>query len=99
MNLLQRDVEQGGYARFVGLKKKYPNLKTTIALGGWGEGGKKYSQMASIPARRQTFVRSVVGMFFKFTLNMTLIWQFESDHTRLEIELLNSYRFFEHLRL
>ena len=65
MNLLQRDVEQGGYARFVALKKKYPNLKTTIALGGWGEGGKKYSQMASIPARRQTFVRSVVGMLFK----------------------------------
>ena len=65
MNLLQRDVEQGGYARFVALKNKYPNLKTTIALGGWGEGGKKYSQMASIPARRQTFVRSVVGMLFK----------------------------------
>ena len=65
MNLLQRDVEQGGYARFVALKNKYPNLKTTIAVGGWDEGGKKYPQIASIPARRQTFVRSVVVMFFK----------------------------------
>ena len=61
MNLLQRDVEQGGYARFVALKNKYPNMKAMLAVGGWGEGGKKYSQMASMPSRRETFVRSVVG--------------------------------------
>ena len=39
MNLLQRDVEQGGYARFVALKNKYPNMKAMLAVGGWGEGG------------------------------------------------------------
>jgi len=45
----------------VALKNKYPNMKAMLAVGGWGEGGKKYSQMASMPSRRETFVRSVVG--------------------------------------
>ena len=57
----QRDVEKGGYKKFVSLKDKYPHLVTMLAVGGWGEGGKKYSQMASVPARRQSFVSSVVG--------------------------------------
>ena len=57
----QRDVEKGGYEKFVSLKDKYPHLVTMLAVGGWGEGGKKYSQMASVPARRQSFVSSVVG--------------------------------------
>lgn len=60
---LQRDVDQGGYAKFVALKDKYPHLITMLAVGGWGEGGRKYSQMASVPARRQSFVSSVVGKF------------------------------------
>jgi chitinase len=67
MNLLQRDVEQGGYARFVALKKKHPNMKAMLAVGGWGEGGKKYSQMASMPSRRETFVRSVVGQSWRIS--------------------------------
>ena len=54
-------MDQGGYAKFVALKNKYPNLKPMLAVGGWGEGGRKYSQMASVPSRRQSFVRSVVG--------------------------------------
>ena len=57
----QRDVEKGGYEKFVSLKDEYPHLVTMLAVGGWGEGGKKYSQMASVPARRQSFVSSVVG--------------------------------------
>jgi len=56
----ERDIDNGGYAKFVGLKQKYPHLKPMLAVGGWGEGGKKYSQMASVPSRRESFVRSVV---------------------------------------
>jgi len=36
-------------------------MKPMLAVGGWGEGGKKYSQMASMPSRRESFVNSVVG--------------------------------------
>jgi len=56
----ERDIDNGGYAKFVALKNKYPNLKPMLAVGGWGEGGRKYSQMASMPSRRQSFVSSVV---------------------------------------
>ena len=63
---IQRDIDNGGYAKFVALKNKYPHLKPMLAVGGWGEGGKKYSQMASVPARRQSFVSSVVGKIISF---------------------------------
>lgn len=32
-----------------------------LAIGGWGEGGKKYSQMAGVPSRRASLIASVVG--------------------------------------
>ena len=61
----QRDVVQGGFLAFNALRKKYTNMKTMVAVGGWAEGGKKYSQMASDPVKRKKFIDSVVRMYYK----------------------------------
>ena len=41
------------------LRDKYPGLKLLVAVGGWGEGGKKYHQMATNPEYRRKFVVSL----------------------------------------
>ena len=54
-------VSSGGFAEAVGMKKQNPALKVMIAIGGWAEGGKKYSDMANTAESRTKFVRSAVA--------------------------------------
>jgi len=74
----ERDIDNGGYAKFVALKDKFPNKpKMMLAVGGWGEGGKKYSQMASMPSRRQSFVSSVVEYMNQYDFDgFDLDWEY-----------------------
>ena len=44
------------------LKALNPNLKIGFSVGGWGEGGAKYSQLVAFKSRRDTFISSIVGM-------------------------------------
>ncbi|OQR75642.1 endochitinase-like [Tropilaelaps mercedesae] len=54
------DFEKNGFKRFNDLKKKHSNLTTILAVGGWDEGGQKYSEMVGSKERRATFVQSAV---------------------------------------
>ncbi|XP_075219897.1 chitinase 6 isoform X2 [Lycorma delicatula] len=55
-----QDIEQGGYAKFTGLKTYNKGLKTMLAIGGWNEGSTRFSPLVADEDRRKEFVRNVI---------------------------------------
>ncbi|XP_059618815.1 mucin-2-like [Phlebotomus argentipes] len=55
-----QDIEQGGYAKFTGLKTYNKNLKCILAIGGWNEASSRFSPMVASAERRQQFVRNTI---------------------------------------
>lgn len=71
------DLEQKGYERFVALKQRYPQLKTLLAVGGWAEGGQKYSEMVESADGRKEFIRSVLGVMDRYKFDgFDLDWEY-----------------------
>lgn len=82
---LQREIDivQNGFSRFGNLKKKYPHLRTSIAVGGWAHGGAKFSRMAARRARRQIFIRSVVNFLEQYQIDgLELAWLYPGNPER-----------------
>lgn len=82
---MSKDEPGGGldaYARFTkGLKEKNPYVKTLIAIGGWNEGSKKYSAMASSAPTRDTFVDSVLDFLNKYNFDgIDIDWEFPGSN-------------------
>uniref|UniRef100_A0A0P5TL21 chitinase n=1 Tax=Daphnia magna TaxID=35525 RepID=A0A0P5TL21_9CRUS len=79
-NDLKENWGKGAYLRFTGLKKKNPDLKALIAVGGWNEGSERYSQMAADPAKRTTFVNSVVNFLITYGFDgLDFDWEYPSN--------------------
>lgn len=57
----QIDVFDNGFKNFTNLRRTHPNVKLQVAVGGWGEGGRKYSDMVAVKERRDIFIASIVG--------------------------------------
>ncbi|XP_037079609.1 acidic mammalian chitinase-like, partial [Pollicipes pollicipes] len=76
-NDLYADYGRGAYLRFTRMKQKNPEIKTMLSIGGWNEGSRKYSQMASTAANRKKFINSVVKFLHKFNFDgLDLDWEY-----------------------
>ena len=58
---------KGNFNQLKELKRKYPNLRVLISLGGW-TWSKYFSNAAATPASRQAFVASCIDLYLKGNL-------------------------------
>lgn len=73
----ENDVVQSGFANFTAVAKGNPNIHSMLAIGGWGEGGKKYSQMARVPERRAALIGSIVEFMNRYGFDgFDLDWEY-----------------------
>lgn len=57
----------GSYEDFLRLRQLSPKSKLVLSVGGWGEGGQKYSDMAATSQGRQAFIASVIDTMEQYT--------------------------------
>ncbi|XP_055378605.1 probable chitinase 2 [Condylostylus longicornis] len=77
---LKDNYGKGGFERINKLKKIHPHLKVTLAIGGWNEGSKNYSMLASDPARRQRFVKQVSEYIRQYNFDgLDLDWEYPTQ--------------------
>ncbi|XP_037075963.1 endochitinase-like [Pollicipes pollicipes] len=93
--------EDGAFRRFTDLKKRYPGLVTTVAMGGWGEGGKKYSELVSDPGRRQSYIKSMVAFIKKYNFDgLDVDWEYPgaADRGGAYADKVNFVKFMQEVR-
>ncbi|KAL9902421.1 chitinase 2 isoform 1-T1 [Glossina fuscipes fuscipes] len=77
---LKAEYGKGGYERLTGLKRNYPHLKVSLAIGGWNEGSKNYSNMVSDPVTRGKFVQHVTSFIRKYNFDgLDLDWEYPTQ--------------------
>ena len=66
------------YQRVLDIKKKNPNVKVTLAIGGWNDSqGPKYSDMVNNPSSRRRFVEHAVEFLEKHNFDgLDLDWEY-----------------------
>ncbi|EDW85810.1 uncharacterized protein Dwil_GK23269 [Drosophila willistoni] len=76
---------RGNLQKFNALKLKNPTLKTLVAVGGWNEGSKKFSLLASDPEKRSRFIDDVVKFLQRHGFDgLDLDWEYPGQRHSLE---------------
>ena len=77
------DIVYQQYAKFVALKKKNPNLKTMISIGGWSDsnsGAAKYSSLVGSASNIAAFVGSVTTFLQTYGFDgLDFNWEYPSS--------------------
>lgn len=77
---LKDDWGKGGFERITKMRETYPHLKVSLAIGGWNEGSKNYSNLVAEPARRQRFVKSATDFVLKYRFDgLDLDWEYPTQ--------------------
>jgi chitinase len=67
---------RGGYKRLTSFKNTHKHLKVLLAIGGWNEGSKNYSDLAADPVRRGRFVVQASEFIRKYNFDgLDLDWE------------------------
>ncbi|GMA59637.1 glycosyl hydrolase family 18 protein [Alicyclobacillus fastidiosus] len=67
---------KGNFGQLIKLKKRYPNLKTIISVGGWRNSA-QFSQVAATQKSRDTFADSVVQFIKKYDFDgVDIDWEY-----------------------
>ncbi|KAH8314347.1 chitinase-3-like protein 1 [Drosophila kikkawai] len=83
---------KGNIKSFNALKLKNPTLKTLMAVGGWNEGSKKFSIVASDPEKRAVFVDDVVKFLQRHGFDgLDLDWEYPGQRHSLANEDRSNY--------
>jgi len=71
---------KNGFKRFNELRKRSPETKTLIAIGGWNEGSTRYSTVFKDPVLRRKFVNNAVDFLQKHNFDgFDLDWEYPNQ--------------------
>lgn len=75
------DISLGGIKNTVALKQVNPNLKVLVAIGGWNQGGARFSIVAGSPSLRKRFAHNAVNFIKEYKFDgMDIDWEYPAGN-------------------